>query len=82
MDDARGHLQVLGGAHGVPFAGDDAEQIGQRQLFGLVVHLERADAGCQVDDAVQVLAFQGLHQGVCAEAQDQVKFGAPISSSR
>ncbi|MNI04521.1 hypothetical protein D3C73_574440 [compost metagenome] len=40
MDDARGHLQVFGGAHGVPFAGDDAEQVGQWQLFGLIVDLQ------------------------------------------
>jgi hypothetical protein len=50
------------------------EQIGQRQLLGLVVHLQRADAGRQVDHTVQVFAFQGLHQGVAAEAQDEIQF--------
>ena len=74
MHDARRHLQVLGGAHCVPFTGDDNEQIGQLQLLGLVVHLQRADAGCEVDDTVQVFAFQGLHQGVGAEAQNKVQF--------
>jgi hypothetical protein len=43
-------------------------------LFGLVVHLQRADARCQVDHAVQLFAFQRLHQGVGAETQDQVQF--------
>ncbi|MNL45038.1 hypothetical protein D3C87_1676530 [compost metagenome] len=36
--------------------------------------LQRADAWRQVDHAVQVLAFQGLHEGVGAEAQDQIQF--------
>lgn len=41
----------------------------------MVVDLQGADSGREVDHAVQVFAFQGLHQGVGAEAQDQVEFG-------
>ncbi|MNV15695.1 hypothetical protein D3C71_1064270 [compost metagenome] len=40
VDDARRYLQVLGGAHGIPFTGDDTEQIGEWQLLGLVVDLQ------------------------------------------
>lgn len=75
MHDARRHLQLLGGAHGVPFAGDDAEQIGQRQLLGLVVHLQRTNARGEVDHTVQGFAIQRLHQRVGTEAQDQIEFG-------
>ncbi|MNN88680.1 hypothetical protein D3C81_2063970 [compost metagenome] len=36
--------------------------------------LQGTDAWRQVDHAVQVFAFQRLHQGVGAEAQDQIEF--------
>ncbi|MNF02290.1 hypothetical protein D3C76_1664760 [compost metagenome] len=51
MDDTRRHLQVTAGADRIPLAGNNAEQVGQGQLFGLVVHLQRADAGGEVDHA-------------------------------
>ncbi|MNY57435.1 hypothetical protein D3C86_1936410 [compost metagenome] len=44
-------------------------------MFGLVVHLQRADAGGEVDYARQGFGFQGLHQGVATETQHQVQLG-------
>ena len=73
MNDARRHLQVLGGAHPIPFTGNDPQQVGQGQLLRSVVHLQRADARGQVDHPGQGLGFQGLHQGVAAKAQHQVQ---------
>ncbi|MOA26790.1 hypothetical protein D3C78_1476120 [compost metagenome] len=75
MDDARGDLQVLGCAHCIPESGDDIEQRLQRQGFRLVVDLQGADAGRQVDHAGEFLGFQRLHQRMGAEAQDQVQLG-------
>jgi len=74
VDDARGHFEILRGAHCVPQAGDGLQQHGQRQGFRLVVDLQGADTGSEVDDAVEVLGFEGLHQGMAAEAQHQVQF--------
>ncbi len=74
MDDARGHFEILRSAHCVPQPGDGLQQHGQRQGFRLVVDLQRTDAGCEVDDPVESLGFQRLHQRMAAEAQHQVQF--------
>ncbi len=73
MDDARGDLQVLRGAHGIPQAGDDLHEIFQRQGLGLVVHLQGADAGGEIDHPVELLGFEGLHQRMATKAQHQVQ---------
>src|SRR5690606_21704514 len=73
VHDPRGDFQIPRRADGVPFARDGIEQLRQWQGFRLVVHLQRADARREVDDSVERLALQRLHQGVAAEAQHQVQ---------
>ena len=73
MNDARRHAQVLCGAHGVPFAGDYAEQIAQGQSFRLVMHLQRANARSEVDHPPQLLGLQRLHQRMATETQHQIQ---------
>ena len=75
MHNARRHLQIGRGTHSAPLGGDQRQQIGQGQLFGLIVDLQRADAGRQVDHAMQRAGLEGLHQGMAAKAQHQVQFG-------
>ena len=53
---------------------DVLQQHRQRQLARAIVDLQRADAGRQVDDAIDILRLQ-VHEGVRPEARDEVQFG-------
>ena len=75
VHDAGGHAQVAGGADARPLRRDVLQQHRQRQLARAIVDLQRADAGRQVDDAIDILRLQGLHEGVRPEARDEVQFG-------
>ena len=73
MDDARRHLHVLD-ARQLRLGRDQrVHQLLQRQHPAVVVDVQRADAGREVDDAGQRVLLQVGHQGVDAEAQVQVE---------
>ena len=57
----------------VPQVGDGRQQGLQRQRARAVVHLQRADAGREVQHAIQRAGFECLHQRMAAEAQHQVQ---------
>ena len=82
MDDARGNLQIV--------------EIGQRRSLrrtrradvaresgAVVVNLQRADAGSEVDDAGDaILRCEPLHQRMNAEPQIEIEDVRPYSMSR
>ncbi len=41
---------------------EQREQAGAREQSGIVVNLERADAGREIDDACRLLAFEPFEQ--------------------
>ena len=73
MHDARGDLDLIDGRKLGLGPLQNRAQPGQRQPPRVVVNLQRADAGREVDDAGKLVALEPLHERVRAEAQREVE---------
>ena len=73
MDDARGDLEVVETAQPVLGRGERLNQHRLLQPPAVVMHLQRPDAGCHVDDAGQVETPDLEHQRVNTQAQFDVE---------
>ena len=73
MHDARGQFQGVERRQAGLAAREQIEQFAPRELPRVVVDLQRADAGREVDHAGHALLLQPCHQRVDAEAQFEVE---------
>jgi hypothetical protein len=69
MHDARRHFDGVGGWELFFCSGNGVEELLARQNRVVVPHLERPDAGSQIEDPLDLALLEPLHQRVHAKAQ-------------
>ncbi len=77
-DDPRGNFEALELAQSILCVGEDTQHTGKRKHTGVVVDLQGADTGRDVDDAGEVHPFELEHQCVHSQTQGEVEHVGPI----
>ena len=73
MDDAVRYFHIVCRRQFLFRRDQEVKQFRERQAAAIEMHLQRTDAGCEIDDTGDVLFLHPAHQRVHAKAQVQVQ---------